>query len=298
MKRTIALVTTFMLSNLAPSFAETTNAPAVVQAKESAKPNGPTQEQLEARAKELEKKLEGQGYTILIEPPFVVIGDSGAKEVKRVTTGFLRSKIALLEKEFFAKRPDRVLDVWLFKNRQSFYKGARKFFDDDPGTPYGYYSPDDNALIMNASGLGTLSHELVHPYMEANFPDVPSWFNEGLASLYEQPGERKGRIVGFPNWRLPNLKKEIKAKTLPKLSKLISTTRDQFYDASYDSYAYARYVVYYLQEHGKLQEFYTKFLADKKDLTGATALTTVLGEDLDTFEPKWRKWVMAVQYKR
>ena len=303
MKRTIALVTAFMLSNLAPTFAETANPPAAAvatkaPAKEAEKQNGPTQAQLEARAKELEKKLKGQGYTVLVEPPFVVIGDSGAKEVQRVTTGFLRSKIALLEKEYFAKRPDRVLEVWLFKNRQSFFKGAKKFFNDDPGTPYGYYSPDANALIMNASGLGTLSHELVHPYMEANFPDVPSWFNEGLASLYEQPGEKKGRIYGYPNWRLPNLKKEIKEKTLPKLSKLIGTTRDEFYEANYDSYAYARYVVYYLQEQGKLQEFYKKFLADKKDLTGASALTAVLGEDLDAFEPKWRKWVLAIPYKR
>ena len=147
-------------------------------------------------------------------------------------------------------------------------------------------------------GAGTLSHEIVHPYIEANFPNSPSWFNEGLASLYEQPSERKGRIVGLPNWRLPNLKKEIKAKTLPKLSKLIGTTRDQFYEANYDAYAYARYLVYYLQEQGKLQEFYKKFLADKKDLTGATALEAVLGEDLDTFEPKWRKWVLAIPYNR
>ena len=35
------------------------------------------------------------------------------------------------------------------------------------------------------SFLGTLSHELVHPYMEANFPDVPSWFNEGLAEYVQ-----------------------------------------------------------------------------------------------------------------
>ena len=151
---------------------------------------------------------------------------------------------------------------------------------------------------MNASGLGTLSHELVHPFMEANFPDVPSWFNEGLASLYEQPSERKGRIVGLPNWRLPNLKKEIKDKTLPKMAAMMSTKRDEFYEASYDAYAYARYIVYYLQEQGKLQEFYKKFLEDKKDLTGVSALESVLGESIDTFEPKWRKWVLAVQYKR
>ena len=256
----------------------------------------PSAKDLEARAKALETKLKGQGYTVLVEAPFVVIGDSGPSQVKKVTTGFLRSKVALLEKEYFAKRPDKLLEVWLFRNEKTFRRGAKKFFNDDPETPYGYYSPDANALIMNASGLGTLSHELVHPYMEANFPDVPSWFNEGLASLYEYPSERKGHIIGLPNWRLPNLKKEIREKTLPKLSSLLSTTRDGFYEARYDAYAYARYLVYYLQEQGKLQPFYKKFLEDKKDLTGASALAAVLGEDLETFEPKWRKWVLAIPY--
>ncbi len=258
----------------------------------------PTQKELEARAKELEKKLAGQGYTVLVEPPFVVIGDSAAKDVKRITTGFLRTKAALLEKDFFTKRPDKLLEVWLFKNEKSFRKGVKKFFGDAPDTPFGYYSPDENALIMNASGLGTLSHELVHPYMEANFPDVPSWFNEGLASLFEQPREKNGHLTGGVNWRLPNLQKELRAKTLPAMSTLLSTTRDQFYEAEYDAYAYARYIVFYLQEQGKLVDFYKKFLADKKDLTGAAALEAVLGEKLDTFEPKWRKWVGTLQYKR
>lgn len=280
MKRTLALAIAILLTNLAPSLAE------------------PTRDQLDKRASQLEKKLAGQGYTVLVEPPFVVVGDSPTKEVKRITTGFLRRKAALLEKEFFAKRPDKVLEVWLFRNRKTFLAGAKRFFGDDPGTPFGYYSPDDGALIMNASGLGTLSHELVHPYMEANFPDVPAWFNEGLASLYEQPSERDGRIVGLPNWRLPNLKKEIRAKTLPKLAALLATTSDQFYDADYDAYAYARYLVYYLQEHGKLQAFYKQFRDDKKDLTGAAALTSVLGEDLASFEPKWRTWVLAIPYRR
>lgn len=288
MKRTIALAIAILLFDLVPAHAEA----------EAPKQNGPSLEQLEKRAAELEKKLKGQGFTVLVEPPFVVIGDGGAATVKKITTGFLRRKTALLEQEYFDKRPDRVLEVWLFKNRKTFLAGAKKFFNDDPGTPYGYYSPDANALVMNASGLGTLSHELVHPYMEANFPDVPSWFNEGLASLYEAVGERKGRIYGFPNWRLPNLKKEIREKKLPPLKTMLTTTRDQFYEADYDAYAYARYLVYYLQEHGKLQQFYKTFRDDKQDRTGITALETVLGEDLTTFEPKWRKWVLAIPYER
>ena len=37
-----------------------------------------------------------------------------------------------------------------------------------------------------ATGGGTLVHEIVHPFMAANFEQCPSWFNEGLGSLYEQ----------------------------------------------------------------------------------------------------------------
>jgi hypothetical protein len=255
----------------------------------------PTDKELETRATELRDRLHGQGYTVLIEAPFVVIGDSPPGEVQKIARGFLRSKVRLLEQDFFSKRPDKLIEVWLFRNEHSFRKGAKKFFDDSPDTPYGYYSPEHSALIMNVSGLGTLSHELVHPYMEANFPEVPSWFNEGLASLYERPSERKGHIIGLPNWRLPELKKEIRAKTLPDLTKLLHTSRDEFYDASWDAYAQARYLVYYLQEQGKLHDFYTKFLADTKDPSGQTALEAVLGEKLDTFEAKWRAWVLKIE---
>ncbi len=255
----------------------------------------PSQKDLDDHAAALVERLKGDGFTVVVEPPFVVLGDGPAREVRHIATGFLRSKVQLLEKDFFTKRPTKLLEVWLFHDEKSFRKGAKKYFNDTPDTPYGYYSPSDNALIMNVSGLGTLSHELVHPFMEANFPDVPSWFNEGLASLFEYPGERKGHIIGHVNWRLPNLKKEIRAGTLPSFGKLLTTTRDGFYEADWDAYAQARYLVYYLQEQGKLRDFYQKFLADKTDHTGKTALEAVLGESLDTFEPKWRKWVLALK---
>jgi hypothetical protein len=256
----------------------------------------PTEDELKARKADLEKKLKGQGFTVVVEAPFVIVGNEGAAAVKKRATGFLRWTVKLLEKDFFTKRPDKVIEVWLFGNERTYRAGAKKYFNDEPDTPYGYYSPSADALIMNIGpGAGTLSHELVHPYMEANFPNVPSWFNEGLASLYERPIERNGHIVGLPNWRLPNLKKQLRAKTLPSIPTLLKTTRDGFYNADYDSYAYARYLMLYLQEKGKLRDFYQKFLADKKDLTGQTAMEDVLGEKLDTFEPKWRKWALDLQ---
>ena len=70
--------------------------------------------------------------------------------------------------------------------------------------------------------------------------------------------------------------------------------RDEFYEANYDAYAYARYLMEYLQDQEKLRDFYVKF-RDDKDKTGKAALEAVLGEDLGTFEPKFRKWVLALQ---
>jgi len=256
----------------------------------------PSAAELKERRAALEARLGGQGFTVVVEPPFVVIGDESPATVKHHATGILHWSIGLLEAEYFKARPTKLIEIWLFKNEQTYRKGAKKFFGDEPDTPYGYYSSEHDAMVMNIGpGAGTLVHEVVHPFMEANFPDVPSWFNEGLASLYERPSEKKGHIVGLPNWRLPNLKKQIKDGTLPELGTMLGTTRDGFYEAPFDAYAYARYLLLYLQEQGKLTEFYEKFVADKKDLTGKTALEAVLGEKLETFEPRWRKWAVALK---
>ncbi|MEJ7601954.1 MAG: hypothetical protein WKG01_28925 [Kofleriaceae bacterium] len=255
----------------------------------------PTAEELTARKAALDTKLQGQGYTVLVEAPFVIIGDEAAARVRSRASGFFRRTVKMLEQDFFNTRPAEIIEVWLFRNEKTYRKGAKKFFDDEPETPYGYYSPEDSALIMNIGpGPGTLSHELVHPYIEANFPASPAWFNEGLASLYEQPAEHNGHIWGNINWRLPNLKRQLKDRSLPALHKLLSTTRDGFYQAHYDSYAYARYLIQYVQDAGKLPELYVKFVADTKDPTGKAALEAVLGEKLETFEPKWRKWALAL----
>lgn len=65
---------------------------------------------------------------------------------------------------------------------------------------------------------GTLVHEIVHPFIEANFPDCPSWFNEGLASMYEQCRDNSGHIWGSTNWRLNGLKEAIAEQRVPAFS--------------------------------------------------------------------------------
>ncbi len=254
----------------------------------------------EARASEIRTKLKDRGFTVVAQPPFVVVGDDHPDVVDQWAREVVKSTVDRLKKEYFAKDPANVLEIWLLKDEASYRKHAREFFNDEPSTPYGYYSPSKKALIMNiATGGGTLVHEIVHPYIEANFPDCPAWFNEGLGSLYEQSGTVNGRIHGYTNWRLRGLQNGIRNKKVPMFQKLTAMSDSEFYrEDTGTNYAQARYLMYYLQEKGLLANFYKRFSANvKTDPTGYKTLQSVLRErDMNAFQKKWEAFVAKLVY--
>lgn len=246
----------------------------------------------------LKKQLPNDKFTIVAEPPFVVVGDESPEVVRQRAAGTVKWTVDLLKKDYFTKNPNAILNIWLFKNTASYKHYTRQIFNDTPETPYGYYSSTHRALIMNIeTGGGTLVHEIVHPFIEANFPACPPWFNEGLASLYEQSGEVEGHLYGFPNWRLPGLKQAIKENSVPPFKTLFAMTTDAFYNQDKGTnYAQSRYLCYYLQEKGLLVKFYREFTANQAaDPTGYLSLQKVLGEsDLRAFQKKWEKFVLGL----
>ena len=241
-----------------------------------------------------------KGFTFVLQSPFVVIGDESTARVRSRAEQTVKWFCTRIEKLYFPKPPAKIYDIWLFKDKASYRKYTKKIFNDNPDTPYGYCSDAHGALIMNiATGGGTLCHEIVHAYMDANFPQCPSWFNEGLASLYEQCGARNGRLVGFTNWRLDGLQKEIRAGTLPTFKELLSTSSWQFYHMTKgNNYAQARYLCYYLQEKNLLTSYYQEFTRNvKQDLSGYATLKKILNEeDLADFQKRWENWVLKLRF--
>jgi hypothetical protein len=237
-------------------------------------------------------------FSIVIQKPFVVIGDEPKEEVQRHAEGTVKWAVDRLKQDFFPNDPSEILNIWLFKDAASYEKNARLLFGDEPTTPFGYYSSQHQALIMNIStGGGTLVHEIVHPFMEANFPACPPWLNEGLGSLYEQCGDVDGHIHGFTNWRLPGLQKAIKSGNVPAFKTLTAMDANAFYNEDKGvNYAQARYLCYYLQEQGVLVKFYREFQAQQQDdPSGFMALRKTLAEaDMDAFKTKWEKFVMGL----
>jgi hypothetical protein len=230
---------------------------------------------------------------------FVASNDTTAKfiEYKQTITRVFR----YLYEDYFSRKPERPIRVYLFRDKSSYDSYCRATYEKPPSTPYGFYMSRERKMVMNIStGTGTLAHELVHPLLSEDFPGVPSWFNEGFASLFEQSGERGGKMAGFVNWRLPKLRQLMKINKAVTLADLMKTTTEQFYgeDDRGVHYAAARYLCLYLQDHGLLIPFFKEFKATaSEDPTGAKAMQKITGKTPAELEPVWRDWVLGLRYQ-
>jgi hypothetical protein len=257
------------------------------------KPNG-----LDAHVVTLRRRFEQRGWTVLAEPPFAVVGDGGGPRVEAHTAGTIRWAVTHLEAAYFKLPPKHIITIYLFETAESYERHALELFGEPPDTPYGYYSPSDRALVMNiGTGGGTLVHEIVHPYVEANFPSCPSWFDEGLASLYEQSADRGGEIVGLTNWRLAGLQDALRARAVPTFKTLCESGRGFYTDDPGSNYGQARYLCYWLQEHGLLRDFYRDFrAAAATDPTGYETLVRFVGPDMIDFFDRWAQFVLGLRF--
>jgi len=253
------------------------------------------------QVRRIRRLMPAEGFTLILQKPFLVVGDEAPAAVARRAEHTVRWATDHFKALYFEKDPPAIYTIWLFRDKASYEKHTRLIFGDRPSTPFGYCSSVHRALVMNiGTGGGTLVHEMVHAFVAGNFPACPAWFNEGLASLYEQCGEHEGRIVGFTNWRLAGLQKAIRAQETSTFSALCTTTSHQFYNLDRGSnYAQARYLCYYLQEKGLLTAYYRAFqAAAQDDPSGYETLKRVLHEeDMAAFQKRWEEWVLTLRFR-
>jgi hypothetical protein len=190
---------------------------------------------------------------------------------------------AAMTNRYFTQRPDQPITVLLFATKESYEHYAHQLYRDQGISVYGYYKPRERTLVMNIStGGGTLVHELTHALVAFDCPDVPDWFNEGLASLHEQCRFRQDArgpwIEGLINWRLPRLQQELAAERLPSLADF-AEDGDFRGEREAVNYAQARYFCLFLQRRGLLEKFYAELRANiDQDPRGSQAIKAVFPE--------------------
>lgn len=254
------------------------------------------------RAATLQRRLgewPGEGrWSIWNSQPFVVAGLMPPDELDRWCDRTILPAAAALWASYFDARPDAPITVLLLPEEARYRECAAWLFDDEDVSIFGYYRPAERTIVANiGTGGGTLVHELTHALMAFDFPDMPDWFNEGLASLHEQCRFRPdgSGIDGLVNWRLHALKQAVDDGTLRPLAELFS---DDDFRGELEglNYAHARYFCLYMQRRGVLEDFYRTFrdhAAD--DPTGVQALRRIFPKtSLADLDVTFRRWVLTL----
>jgi hypothetical protein len=249
--------------------------------------------------KEWKERFEAEKFNFVASGPFVIAGDGSAEKIARYRDGTILAADRALKATYFTKRPPEPVLILLFEKAGPYKRLAKKWFDDDNVPHFGFFRPSERVMLMNVgTGTGTLVHELVHALMAPDFPEVPDWFNEGFASLFEQCSLDGDTITGHENWRLPDLQDAIRKDKLRPLAEMIESPK--FYEEKRIgiNYAQARYLMLYLQEKKLLKDYYQRFRGRvKDDPNGLTTLKQVLKvEDLAEFEKSWRIWVLSLRF--
>jgi hypothetical protein len=244
------------------------------------------------------------GSPTIVRAPFVVAGDLDAADLESWYSTTIGPATRTMARRYFDSPPDEPITVLLFSDKDSYERHSRLLYADQGISKYGYYIPHLRTLVMNiGTGAGTLVHELTHALIDFDFPDVPDWFNEGLASLHEQCRIRDNEsgIDGLPSWRLPGLQKTLRLGRLRSLEALL---RDDDFRGQHVglNYAHARYLCLFLQSERNprgcdvLGELYRELRAGQdRDPQGVDALQRVFrGQSWAELDAAFRAFVLSL----
>jgi hypothetical protein len=257
----------------------------------------PVAVECDRRARTLAERL-GPDCRVIVRPPFIVAGDLPEEMLDRQYHETIVPTVRALSLAFFDHEPTEPITLLLFASDDTYQGAARKLDQRSSADYHGYYIRPDRRIVLNLStGEGTLAHELTHALAHADFPNMPEWFDEGLASLFEEASFSDDGLLllGQSNWRLNHLLDAMQNRKLSTLESLASARR---VDASKQQlqYAQSRYFCLFLQDRGLLPFFYRKFRARvATDPSGFQTLCDVFGtENLDPVDREFRQWVIDI----
>lgn len=238
-------------------------------------------------------------------PHFVLYSDAGRERAEEIASGLetFRAVFARLapEIELRSPTPTRIL---AFRDADAFTP-YKTIADEGEAKVLGQFLSyrDGNYLTVNSDprylgAFAVIFHEYVHYLVRFNFPQVPRWFNEGLAEYYSTFAvEGGGAIVGRPvprhvRWLAQNELRLREVLSRPQeLEETAEADRDgRFYAASWG-------LVHYLLSGGRessdvLAELLVPAAAGE-DPVGV--FERALGARLDEVERRLQSYLLAPQ---
>lgn len=248
------------------------------------------------------RALLGEGAQIEeIDDVFVLAGAPGYAGF-RAAADLARQAAAAYFNNRIRTRPDRAIPLYVFGTTATYDAFCRAREGQSCVSPLGFYDPTPGLVMVNAQlGLGSLTHEMMHPLIEIDFPGAPDWFDEGVASLFGKAVfPRPGEVHGATNWRLPELKRALsspKTRAAAGIDQLFGMPAHVFRNRDQGlHYAMARYLCQWLDQQDKLWPFYHRWRDQlAADPTGARSFEEVTGKNPLQANAEWIRWVLALR---
>ncbi|NEO85419.1 MAG: hypothetical protein F6J87_14400 [Spirulina sp. SIO3F2] len=179
------------------------------------------------------------------------------------------------------------VDVYLLRNDANYAAILQTFHIK---TPFGFFTTitgTPRLFVREGSGLGTLTHEMMHHFVYCTFPQgLPTWVDEGIATLMEKfiAIERNGQLAfswGYRHhWRDPNIRKVLGTIDL---ATALQAGRDQ------DLFNALFLMLYHQQRLAPL----LNQLQINADKTGFPTLMATLNLSMGEIQRQWQQWMQT-----
>lgn len=227
---------------------------------------------------------------------FVVVSYLDQATTYSIIDNDIRYTIDAMVQNYCSSLPETVTPIILFDDYNTYKNFSTGVFNipENDLSPYGFYKISKNMILIRyVSWKGSPGHEVTHTFTKKDFPEMPSWFDEGLASLHEKATYKNKKLVGDFSWRILSLRRAFNDNTYTGLRALMETNDDELYGKrSTFYYAQSRYLLMYLQEKNLLEKYYKKFRDTfDSDPTGISQLESLLGQSLESFDEKYVDYI-------
>jgi hypothetical protein len=245
-----------------------------------------------------QSKIIPDGMSITKFRYFVIFSDLDDGLTYKLIDTDMRNTIDAMTNNFSDKLPKIVTPIYLFEDYDDYKEFVLNSYDipEHDISPYGFFKISKNVIVVRyVSWKGSILHEITHCFTRSDFPNMPSWFDEGFASLNEKSIFKNGKLIPDFSLRIISIRRALENNTYTSIEHLMRTDDQELYGGRTSFYyAQSRYLLMYLQKNGLLEAYYKKFRDTySTDETGISQLEDILGKPLPEFEEEYVEYVKS-----
>ena len=184
------------------------------------------------------------------------------------------------------------LTAVVLKDRDTFHAFLARAVGVTSPPGFGIYLSAVNAFITyHGAGIGTFTHEIMHPLVEESLPRRPQWALEGIPAFVEKffAHVDRGRaqfIWGFQNpWRIRELGSRLTTLDLRTIIYRSTSTSEK------------RLISMFLFEQGRWKEFLLRIKQNNRQ-EFTTFVEAAMGKPFDDLEVLWRRYLDKIASQR